>query len=346
MRIAIVNDSALAREVLRRVVLSQPGYVVAWQAEDGEEAVARATADPPDVILMDLIMPRLDGVAATRQIMKHAPCPILVVTVSVSNNYALACQAMGAGALDAVDTPQLSPTGTILNAEKLIRRLKQLEAELAGVTGSSVIAVQKVGPAPADFPPLVLLGASTGGPEALTHILSSFPKDFPAAVLISQHIGVDFAPGLVQQLATWCRLPVRAAKSGDAPNPGWVYVAVSNDHLELGPDRLLRYTAHPRHCPYRPSIDVLFTSAAAHSARLGVAALLTGMGADGAAGLLRLRSVGWHTIAQDEATCVVYGMPKAAMERRAAVEVLPLQHIGDSIVSKILAQTRNSPRPD
>jgi two-component system response regulator WspF len=342
MRIAIVNDLALAREVLRRVILSVPGYAVAWQAEDGEDAVAKAASDPPDVILMDLVMPRLDGVEATRRIMKQSPCPILVVTVSVATNYALACRAMGAGALDAVDTPQLGPGGVILNADKLIGRLKQLEAELAGITGSSVIAVQKVGPAPGDSPPLVVLGASTGGPEALAHVLSTFPKDFPAAVLISQHIAADFAPGLVQQLATWCRLPVRAAKSGDVPNPGWVYVAVSNDHLEFGPDRLLRYTAHPRHSPYRPSVDVLFTSAAAHSARLGVGALLTGMGSDGAAGLLRLRSAGWHTIAQDEASCVVFGMPKAAIERRAAVEVLPLQHIGESIVSKILAQTRKS----
>src|SRR5206468_10669395 len=135
--------------------------------------------------------------------------------------------------------------------------------------------------APGDQPPLVVLGASTGGPEALAHVLSALPADFPAAVLIGQHIGADFAPGLVQQLATWCRLPVRAAKDGEAPAAGRVYVAVSNDHLELSPNRLLRYTPVPRHSPYRPSVDVLFTSAAAHCARPGVAALLPGMGRDG-----------------------------------------------------------------
>jgi len=340
MRIAIVNDLALAREVLRRVVLSVPGAVVAWMAEDGDEAVVKAKTDLPDVILMDLIMPRLDGVEATRQIMKQSPCPILVVTASVAANYTLAFRAMGVGALDAVDTPTLGPSGTVQNAEKLISRLTQLESALDGMSGSSVIATPRSNSSPADLPPLVLLGASTGGPEALTHIVSILPKDFPAAVLISQHIGLDFAPGLVQQLATWGRLPVRATKDGDVPTAGTIHVAVSNDHMELGPDGLLRYTAHPRTLPYRPSVDVLFKSAVSASPRLGVAALLTGMGTDGAEGLLQLRSAGWHTIAQSEATCTVYGMPKAAVEKRAAAEVLPLQHIGDSIVAKVLAMKR------
>lgn len=341
MRIGIVNDLALAREVLRRVVASVPGYVVAWMAEDGDDAIAKTAADRPDVILMDLIMPRVDGVEATRKIMQQTPCPILVVTASVATNYAMACRAMGVGALDAVETPTLGPGGAVQNAEKLVARLAQLEDALNGMSGSSVIAVQRVGPTPSDLPLLVALGASTGGPEALAHVLSVLPLDFPAAVLITQHIGVDFAPGLVQQLATWCRLPVRAAKDGDLPLAGVVHVAVSNDHLELSPDRFLRYTPIPRHSPYRPSVDVLFTSAAAHASRPGVGVLLTGMGRDGAEGLLRLRSAGWHTIAQDEATSVVKdGMPKAAVEKRAAVEVLPLQHIGASIVARILALKR------
>jgi two-component system response regulator WspF len=343
MRIGIANDLALAREVLRKVVLSVPGYAVAWLAEDGVEAVAKAAADPPDVVLMDLVMPKLDGVEATRQIMRQSPCPILVVTVSVSTNYALACRAMGAGALDAVDTPTLGPGGAVRNAEKLVARLIQLEAEVVGASGgSSVTAMPQPRLTPADLPPLVLLGASTGGPEALAHVVSALPADFPAAVLIGQHIGADFAPGLVQQLASSAKLPVQAAQAGERPAAGAVYVAVSNDHLEVAPTGHLRYTPEPRAHPYRPSVDVLFKSAAARCAKPGVAALLTGMGNDGAAGLLRLRSAGWHTIAQDEATCTVYGMPKAAVEKGAAAEVLPLQHIGDSIVAKVLARARQS----
>ena len=341
MRIGIVNDLALAREVLRRVVAAVPGYTVAWMAEDGDEAVVRAAADRPDVILMDLIMPRLDGVEATRQIIAHAPCPVLVVTASVATNYALACRAMGAGALDAVDTPVLGPGGTIQNADRLLTRLAQLRAALAGIVGFGTATIPKLSATPIDTPTLVLLGASTGGPEALATVLSAFPADLPASVLISQHIGADFAHGLVQQLAARCKLPVRAAHAGDPPTAGVVHVAVSNDHLELGPDRSLQYTPHPQSYPYRPSVDVLFTSAAARSSRPGVAALLTGMGSDGAEGLLRLRTAGWHTIAQDEATCVMKGgMPKAAVEKRAAVEVLPLQHIGDSLVARVLALRR------
>lgn len=334
MRIGIVNDLALAREVLRRVVTSAPGHTVAWTADDGDEAVRKAAADRPDVILMDLVMPRLNGVEATRQIMNHSPCPILLVTSSVTTNFPLVFQALGAGAVDAVDTPTLGPSGTVQNATKLLERLTKLEAAIDGLSGSTIMTLPRAG-APADLPPLVLLGSSTGGPEALVHVVSAFPADFGAAVLISQHIGADFVHGLVQQLATWCRLPVKAAKDGEPVRPGTVYVAATDDHMELAADRLLRYTPNPRSSPYRPSVDVLFTSAAANSPRLGVAALLTGMGNDGAAGLLKLRSVGWHTIAQDEATCVVYGMPKAAVEAGAAAEVLPLSLIGTAVAGRI-----------
>jgi chemotaxis response regulator CheB len=342
MRIGIVNGLDLAREVLRRVVAGIPGYSVAWLAEDGDVAVARAAADRPDVVLMDLVMPKVDGVEATRRIMLECPCPVLVVTESVVTNYALACRAMGAGALDAVETPTFGPGGGVQNSEKLVARLAQLEAELADQSASGLIpATRAPGAAHGGQPLLVLLGASTGGPEALAHVVSAFPKDFPAAVLIAQHIAADFAPALVQQLATYGRLPVRAAKVGDRPEPGTVYVAASNDHLEFAANGTLRYTADPRSSPYRPSVDVLFASCAARAVRLGVAALLTGMGRDGAEGLLRLRATGWHTVAQDEATSVVKdGMPKAAVDKRAAVEVLPLQHIGETIAAKVAQKTR------
>ncbi len=340
MRVGIVNDLALAREVLRRVVSGVPGYSVAWLAEDGDAAVARAAADRPDVVLMDLVMPKVDGVEATRRIMSECPCPVLVVTASVSTNYALACRAMGAGALDAVETPTFGPGGGVQNAEKLVARLAQLEVELADLSASGLMAPVRAPAAHGAQPLLVLLGASTGGPEALAHVVSAFPKEFPAAVLVAQHIAADFAPALVQQLATYCRLPVRAARDGDAPEPGTVYVAASNDHLELATDGTLRYTPNPRSSPYRPSVDVLFASCAARAVRLGAAALLTGMGSDGAEGLLRLRAAGWHTVAQDEATSVVYGMPKAAAEKRAAVEVLPLKHIGETLTAKVALKSR------
>jgi two-component system response regulator WspF len=340
MRIGIVNDLSLAREVLRRLVLSVPGDSVAWVAEDGDEAVMKAVTDRPDVILMDLVMPRLNGVEATRQIMRRAPCPILVVTATLSGHYDMVIRAMGAGALDAVETPVMGPGGSVLNGEKLLARLEKLVTALEGMSGSSVVVPHKLNPGPADCPPLVVIGASTGGPDALAAVLGSLPAGFPAAVLVAQHIGAEFAPGLAQQLATRTVLPVRIAREGERPAAGTVLVAGSDDHLEVTPDATLRYTPEPRTCPYRPSADVLFASAGGCWPRLGVGVLLTGMGTDGAKGLLRLRALGWHTIAQDEATCVVYGMPKVAVEKRAAVEVMPLHQIGPTIAAKILGTVR------
>ena len=340
MRIGIVNDLSLAREVLRQLVLSVSGHSVAWVAGDGDEAVKLAAADRPDVVLMDLVMPRLNGVEATRQIMKKSPCPVLVVTATIPGHYDLVMQAMGAGALDVVETPVFAQSGTVQNGEKLLARLTKLEAALNGTPGSGFFLPFRPTAAASDLPPLVLVAASTGGPDAVAAVLSSLPAHFPAALVVAQHIGAEFVQGLVQQLATRTPLPVRSAKAGDRPTLGTVLVAASNDHLEVTPDLTLRYTPNPRSYPYRPSADVLFSTAAALWPRPGLGVLLTGMGTDGADGLLRLRELGWHTITQDAATCVVYGMPKAAAERRAATEILPLAQIGPTIVAKILSAQR------
>lgn len=346
MRVAIVNDLTLAREVLRRVVLSVPGYAVAWEAGDGDEAISKATTDRPDAVLMDLVMPKVNGVDATRAIMRQSPCPVVVVTATIPGHYDLVMQAMGAGALDAVETPGLGPGGSPVRAAPLLARLSKILAAKRNVPGSGFAAALRptaahptkpLGSKSLNLPPLVLIGSSTGGPEALAAVLGSLPGGFPACIVIAQHIAADFGGGLVSWLAARCKLPVKAAADGDTPTHGTVMVAVSNDHLEISPDLVLRYTASPRSWPYRPSADVLFASAAAVWPRRGVGVLLTGMGPDGAEGLLRLKAGGWHTIAQDEATCVVYGMPKVAAEKGAAVEVLPLARIGPTVAARVLA---------
>jgi two-component system, chemotaxis family, response regulator WspF len=338
MRIAIVNDLALAREVLRRVVLSNPAHSIAWSAVDGEEAVSAAARDRPDAILMDLVMPKLDGAEATRRIMKASPCPIIVVTATVPGNFDLVYRAMGAGALDAVETPTFGPGGVVQNGEKLAERLAKLDLALRGghhaepLTGSGPTSIS------VQLPRIVSIGVSTGGPAALPIVLEALPRDFPAAVLIAQHLDAEYIPGLAERLRAHCRLPVRTAKAGDVPQPGTVYLAHTNDHMELSARLRLHYNPLPKDEPYRPSVDALFSSLAMHSPRPGVAVLLTGMGTDGAEGLLRLRMLGWHTIAQDESTSVVYGMPRAAVQLGAAVEVLPLPLIGPAIVSGLHAR--------
>lgn len=321
MRVAIVNDLPLAVEVLRRAIALEPAHQLAWVAKDGAEAVARCAEDTPDVLLMDLIMPVMDGVAATREIMRKTPCAILVVTATVEGNAAKVFEAMGQGALDAVSTPVLGPGGRIEGAAELLDKISRL-GRLLGRPGAKAAAPQPRPGADAACPRLAALGASTGGPAVLAQLLAALPADCPAAILVIQHVDARFAPSLAGWLAGSCRLPVAVAAEGQAPAPGAVLVAATDDHLVLGPDLRLHYTPDPRDCPYRPSVDAMFESLAAYAPAPGLAMLLTGMGRDGAKGLLALRRAGWCTLAQDKPSSVVYGMPKAAAELGAAESVL------------------------
>src|SRR5262245_60297491 len=219
MRIAIVNDLALATEVLKRTVAAVPGYSVAWTAADGAEAVAKAARDTPDVILMDLVMPVMDGAEATRRIMAQSPCPILLVTSSVRSNFEQVYRAMGHGAQDAVDTPVLGPGGTVQGAERLLDRLAKLERKQLSGLRPAVPEPPKTAPAPpaASLPVVVAVGSSTGGPDALATLLHALPADFPAAVAVAQHIGAEFAPSLITWLQGRSALPVRPAVEGAEP---------------------------------------------------------------------------------------------------------------------------------
>jgi two-component system response regulator WspF len=336
MRIGIVNDLVLAQAVLRRVVDSVPGCTVAWTAMDGGEAIRKAAADRPDAILMDLIMPGVDGVEATRQIMAKSPCPILIVTASVGANFGMVYEALGAGGLDAVKTPTFGPDGQLRGHQPLLDRLAKLGRQRVPIASGPALSAN-VAPV-VDFgrlPELLVIGASTGGPDAVSRVLQSLAPAPGLAVAVVQHIGPDFAGGFVTWLARRTGLTTNAAVPGEMPEAGRVAVAVSENHLVLRPDRRWDYTVEPADYPYRPSVDVLFASVAAHWPRPGVAVLLTGMGSDGARGLLSLRQRGWHTIAQNEATSVVYGMPKAAAELGAAVQVLPLDDIGPAVRSRV-----------
>lgn len=360
MRIGIVNDMRLACEALRRIVIASPGLEVAWMAYDGAEAVSQTAQDKPDLILMDLIMPNMDGAEATRQIMAKYPCPILVVTSSVSGNISKVYEAMGHGAVDAVDTPALGPGGQLAGAAPLLQKISTIERLYSQRVSKSAPGLKPVSVTRSACEPptsiflklaaqankphpvrpssvvkrpfdLVLIGASTGGPTALKTILESLPSNLPAAIVIVQHVDQAFTPGLVHWLGKYSRLPVALAAAGDSPEPGKVLIAHTNDHLAFTPDGRLVYTPEPAGECYRPSVDVLFQSVLRSNFEPGLAALLTGMGRDGARGLAALRAAGWHTIAQDAATSVVYGMPKAAAQLDAATEILPLKAIAQAI---------------
>ena len=351
MKIGIVNDSIMAWELLRRVVLSVPGQEVAWIARDGAEAVAMARANRPDLILMDLFMPGTDGVEATRRIMSDSPCAILVVTATVSGHISKVYQAMGYGALDAVDTPVLGAGGEVAGATALLRKIDVI-GKLIGKTpsplgsGSFSIPVPRQAQGP-DLHPLVLLGSSTGGPFALAEILAKLPGTLKTTIVIVQHVDAAFAPGLCQWLCEQAGRKVELVVEKMAVSKEKILLAGTNDHLVLGADRRLHYSAEPRSLSYRPSVDVFFRSVARNWPRPGIAVLLTGMGRDGAQGLLELHRLGWKTIAQDEATSVVWGMPKAAAEIGATDMVLPLHQIAHAIGSLLPDQneTQAQARP-
>jgi two-component system response regulator WspF len=342
MRIGIANDTGLAREALRRVVLSSSANEVAWMAKDGAEAVALARDDAPDLILMDLIMPGTDGVEATRRIMGESPCAILVVTATITGHLSRVYQAMGYGALDAIDTPTLGPRGEIAGAALLLHKI-EIIGKLLHKPAERSTAPREAGQSSCSSPaleasriektlaPLVVVGASTGGPQALVEVLARLSSPLSASIIIVQHVDAAFAPGLGQWLSEQTGLRVQLAADGDLPVVGDVLLSGTDDHLVLGEDRRLHYSVEPKESSYRPSVDVFFDSAARNWPRPGVGVLLTGMLRDGAIGLLSLRRSGWRTIAQDEASSVVWGMPKAAVEIGAAEEVVSLVEIARAI---------------
>jgi two-component system response regulator WspF len=332
VRIGIVNDVRAACEALRRVVDSLPDHEVAWTAGDGVEAIAMAKRDRPDLILMDLIMPHLDGVQATRQIMTAAPCAILVVTATVSGNISLVYEAMGFGALDAVDTPMLGPAGEVTGAGALVEKIGVI-AKLVGATSD---ARKPARPAAGGAPPrLLVVGASTGGPKAISDLIVPLPTEWNVATVIIQHVDVAFSQGLAKWLGDRTGRAVRVAEHGHHPRAGDILLAGTNDHLLLSKARTLEYRDEPRDVFFRPSVDVFFESVADHWSPPGVALLLTGMGKDGARGLLKLRSRGWHTIAQNEASSVVWSMPKAGIDLGAACEVLGIDQMPRAITARL-----------
>lgn len=341
MKIGIVNDLAVCIESLQQVLASVPDHQVVWVAKNGLEAVEHCRELTPDLILMDLIMPVMSGVEATRKIMQATPCPILVVTATVEGNSSRVFEAMSAGALDAVATPVIGRKGEAPRGEELlmkIYRIGQITGSMQKKFGKNTRVAAKTR-IKNDGVDLVVFGCSTGGPKILIDILSTFPKDFPAAFIIIQHMNKQFTPGLVEWLDSQISLPVSIAGDNAIPEPGRVLMACTDDHLVMTPKLTLSYSREPKDNFHHPSVDVFFLSVAQHWPSSGIAALLTGMGRDGAEGLLALHNRNWYTIAQDRDSSIVYGMPKAAAQINAATDILPASRIGKAISDFLLVKT-------
>ncbi|MEB0039570.1 MULTISPECIES: chemotaxis response regulator protein-glutamate methylesterase [unclassified Pseudomonas] len=336
MKIAIVNDMPMAVEALRRAIALEPQHQLVWIATNGAEAVERCAQLTPDLILMDLIMPVMDGVEATRQIMAATPCAIVIVTVDREQNVHRVFEAMGYGALDVVDTPALGAGDPKDAAAPLLRKILNI-GWLIGQRDSRVRTVLTPLRQSVQRRGLVAIGSSAGGPAALETLLKGLPKKFPAAIVLVQHVDQVFAAGMAEWLSSASGLTVRLACNGEPPQSGTVLLAGTNHHIRLLKNGNLAYTAEPVNEIYRPSIDVFFDSVARFWSGDAVGVLLTGMGRDGAEGLKSMRQQGFLTIAQDQQSSAVYGMPKAAAAIDAAVEIRPLEKIASRLV-EVFAQ--------
>ncbi len=333
VKVLVVEDSITTRRFLVKLINDMPGLMVCGEAYDGQEAIRLAEELAPDVISMDIHMPRMDGVEATRQIMIHTPTPIVVASNGVGQREVdVSMQALAAGAVAVIEKPSAAPHDEARRMEyvRLLRymaRVKVIRRYASLPLPPTPLALR-----PLVHPQVVVMGASAGGPAALSHILTNLPADFPVPILIVQHLPADFVAGFVQWLDTRSPLAVRVAVDGERLLDGHVLVAPGDRHLIVRPDGSLGLLSEKGDYRHQPAVDKLFESAAQVFGKQVIAVLLTGMGMDGAIGMAQLRALGAHTIVQDEATSVVYGMPAAAIERQAAEFVLPDVKIAQALL--------------
>ena len=352
VRVMLVEDSLVVRTLLAHIVGRDPRLELALAVESGEQALAAIAGVRPDVISMDIRLPGIDGLETTRRIMAEQPTPIVVVADAVEDaSSRISMNALRAGALSVVEKPvatthagyeaisaEICTQLRIMAAVPVIRR-RPIGAEWSGrVLQADRVALPASAPDLARGRPDVLaVAASTGGPPALARVIGSLPRDFPLPVLVVQHMGATFMEGFAAWLDSVVDLPVSVAHDGEGMAPGRVYVAPGDRHLELGSGGILRVTGGVPVNGQRPAATVLFRSLARHVGPRGLGVLLTGMGEDGATGLLDMRRAGAGTIAEHESSAVVYGMPAAAVRLGAAGAVLPLDWIADEIVRMVRA---------
>lgn len=336
IRVLIAEDSAVTREYLIEVLDDDPGLTVVGAAHNGARAVELAEELLPDVVLMDVHMPVLDGYEATRLIMQRAPTPIVMATASSSQSQTRSgFTALEAGALILLDKPPGPFDPDHERAEQALIRTIKLMAEVKVVRHWAARPAGGRRPAPASAKParMVAIGASTGGPQVLAKVLGALPPTLAVPIVLVQHISEGFIGGFTEWLSTRTALEVVLASPGTPLQPGTVHVADGDGHLKVTREGRLTRTDGPPVNGFRPSISCLFDSVAIAYGAEAIGILLTGMGRDGADGLRRMRDAGACTIAQDEDTSVVFGMPGEAVRLDAASEVLTPEAITQALLA-------------
>ncbi|HYD00028.1 MAG TPA: chemotaxis response regulator protein-glutamate methylesterase [Phycisphaerales bacterium] len=335
--VLIVDDSSIVRQVLARELSRQPGIRVVGTAPDPFVARDMILQHKPDVVTLDIEMPRMDGLTFLRKLMKYYPIPVIVVSSLAAKGREMAIACLEAGAIDVVAKPNESYSigdvaarlaETIRGATRV--KLKRIEQPVAaGPQAERSVALAET------THKIVALGASTGGTEALRAVLQALPKQSPGIVM-TQHMPEGFTAAFAQRLNSLCQVEVKEAKDRDWVVPGRALLAPGAHHLKLDRDGaryIVRVVDGPRVNRHKPSVDVLFESVARVAGKNAFGAIMTGMGNDGAAGLLSMRKAGAVTVAQDEASCVVYGMPKEAVKLGGAQLVAPLSGIAGHLLA-------------
>lgn len=332
IRTLLADDSASFRAVLTAVLGEAGGFQVVGTASSGEDAVRLARELRPSLVVMDVVMPGGDGIEATARIMNDSPCPVVVMSSLMdAQAQQVVFRALAAGAVDAVGKPK--DLGQASARSQLVSALRAMAA---------VKVVRRRTPS-ADRAPAarrsgrmhqLVIGASTGGPPALCEVLRHLPRSFPAPIFIAQHLAAGFSTGLGRWLGDASGLPVRIVQGAEPARPATVYLPLDGHHLLVVGDKVDSVAARPDELPV-PSVNRLFDSTLT-CAQTTAAVLLTGMGADGAEALSRLRAAGAYTIVQDESSSLVYGMPRVAREMNAAREELSLNEIGPRLVQLAL----------
>ena len=340
IRVLIVDDSAIVRKVLTDIVAAEPDLEVVGTAPDPYVARDKILALEPDVLTLDIEMPRMDGLTFLEKIMRHRPMPVVVISSLGHSETAL--EALGRGAVEVLQKPG-GPYSVGDLRYDLPRRIRAAAASRRHTWHEPAASGKCETPMPSSglnsYYDIIAVGASTGGVTAIETLIRALPANIPG-IVVTQHIPAGFSRSFADRLNSLCALVVREAEDGDRVEPGTVLVAPGNLHLSVQRVGQHYHTVvrdGPRVCFQRPSVDVLFHSVAAAGSR-GLGVILTGMGSDGADGLLQMRKRGAFTIAQDAASCVVYGMPREAVAVGAVRQVLPLERISSAILNRLSTQ--------
>lgn len=335
-KVLIVDDSAIVRKIFSEELSRDPELLVVGTAPDPYVARDKIVRLKPDVITLDVEMPRMDGITFLRKLMHHYPLPVIVVSSLTEKGSQLALEALDIGAVEVLSKP-----GTAYTVGDMSVHLAHKIKAAALVDMKKRMIPKAAGPAPRSAPlarttnKMVAIGASTGGTEALREVLETYPADAPGTLIV-QHMPEHFTKAFAERLNGLCAAQVKEAEDGEHLVPGKVLIAPGNQHLQLrrsGALYLAKVSTGPLVCRHRPSVEVLFNSVARYAGADAIGVMLTGMGADGADAMLNMKSAGASNIAQDETSCVVYGMPKEAVERNAVDHIEPLS----SITRRILA---------